>query len=137
MAERSAAKPKPVISPEHGEHNPLCVIRRMGRKMAMMSRTQDLLLMEGFVRDASFRWPVPRHMADDDDDPNRSSSARKSASAAGLSPMPALSCLAECADHELAAEQVSTTATAEEEYRQPTPGQSRWEGQHMRITSIP
>jgi hypothetical protein len=55
--------------------------------MAMMSRTRDLLMegFEGFVRDGSFKWPVPRR--DDDDDPDRSPSAGKSPSVAGLSPM--------------------------------------------------
>ena len=43
---------------------------------------------EGFVRDGSFKWPVPRRAADDDDVPDRSpSAAGKSASVAGLSPM--------------------------------------------------
>ncbi|KQJ94492.1 uncharacterized protein LOC100827393 [Brachypodium distachyon] len=56
--------------------------------MAMM-RTRDLLMegFEGFVRDGSFKWPVPRRVPDDDDDPDRSPSAGKSASVAGLSPM--------------------------------------------------
>jgi hypothetical protein len=57
--------------------------------MAMMSRTRDLLMegFEGFVRDGSFKWPVPRRAGDDDDDPGRSPSSGKSASVAGLSPM--------------------------------------------------
>lgn len=54
-----------------------------------MMRTRDLLMegFEGFVRDGSFKWPVPRRVPDDDDDPDRSPSAGKSASVAGLSPM--------------------------------------------------
>ncbi|CAM0945786.1 unnamed protein product [Alopecurus aequalis] len=54
-----------------------------------MSRTRDLLMegFEGFVRDGSFKWPVPRRAADDDDGPDRSPYASKSSSVAGLSPM--------------------------------------------------
>lgn len=56
----------------------------------MMSRTRDLLMegFEGFVREGSFKWALPRRGDDDEDgdDPDASTSSGKRASIAGLSP---------------------------------------------------
>ncbi|TVT98071.1 hypothetical protein EJB05_56646 [Eragrostis curvula] len=56
--------------------------------MAMMSRTRDLLMegFEGFVREGSFKWALPRRGEDgDDEDPDASPSSGKRASVAALS----------------------------------------------------
>lgn len=53
----------------------------------MMSRTRDLLMegFEGFVREGSFKWGLPRREEEDDDEDDDSSRSGKRPSIPGLS----------------------------------------------------